>query len=437
MSGSTLILFVAVLLRACGAAIRTNSDRLPARTMGWVLSTTAAWVAAGAAGAWFPVWPVLLLGVVGAFVESGANRRQLWIGADVVVVAVSGVLSIPPLPLWPLLGTVVAVAGAGFVVDSLVNRSLKPVRIATLSLLLVLAACVGNGVMAPRPVAHVRSFSQMLLRMRLIPAFRIGVAPAFGGERVVLETGAVAWLEHPAGKGPFPGALIFHGAHPNGSRQPSASILRRALLDAGFVVLSVDHPGYGESPAPSPDANVAAWDPLPTVLSAFKSLRSMRDVDRIVAFGHSMGASDVLRLLSTQPKSINGVIFGAGMPDLRKMKSNHYWYRRFHIDRRMRRRISPDLFLEIRRRFYDNSRIVQRLPSDHDPIIVVRVGFEHSNIEATRDMLYEAIPGVKAIWDLDNSTHYFNSFGIADVVLGDTHVTRLLASRFRLLADEL
>ena len=78
-----------VLLTALGSGLQSQAalPPLPARTTGWILSTTAAWMAAGAAGAWFPVWPLLLLGVVGGFVDARAKSRQLWIAGDVVVVA--------------------------------------------------------------------------------------------------------------------------------------------------------------------------------------------------------------------------------------------------------------------------------------------------------------------------------------------------------------
>ena len=46
----------------------------------------------------------------------------------------------------------------------------------------------------------------------------------------------------------------------------------QALLEAGLVVLSVDHPGYGRSPLPSGDAGLAGWDPLPTERAGLAAL---------------------------------------------------------------------------------------------------------------------------------------------------------------------
>jgi hypothetical protein len=75
------------------------------------------------------------------------------------------------------------------------------------------------------------------------------------------------------------------------------------------------------------------------------------------------------------------------------------------------------------------------LPLDHAPVLFVRFGIEHPNIVATRDVLYNLIPGRKDIWDLHHSTHYFNAYGAEGLVIGDTRVTRILASRFRALVS--
>lgn len=262
---------------------------MPRYAVGWIFCTVAAWMAAGAAGAWFPLWPALVLGCI--------------------VVALAGLFSIPPLGLGPLMGTVVVVAVGGYAVDSLMDRFEKPVRVAMVLLLLLAGSVTLQA--SSHAAGHVRSFAKGLVYNGLIPILHIGVASPRTGDRVVLETGAVAWLEYPAGKGPFPGALFFHGAHHEGSQQPAAIIIRRALVGAGFVVLAVDHPGYGESPVPHPASDVAAWDPLPTARAALKTLRSRPDVDRLFALGHSMGAADVLRLLSVEPSLHGAVLLGA------------------------------------------------------------------------------------------------------------------------------
>jgi pimeloyl-ACP methyl ester carboxylesterase len=207
--------------------------------------------------------------------------------------------------------------------------------------------------------------------------------------------------------------------------------MRRALLDAGYVVLAVDYPGYGASPLPAPITELAAWDPLPTARAALQVLRTMPEVNGIVTIGHSMGTTDAMRLLSTESQLLGTMVFGAALPDPSK---DEFWYGRFHTDRRMRTRLPRELVQEIRRQFQDKGRPVSTLSPDHAPIVFVRFGVESVDTAATRDTLYNAIPGHKMVWDLTNFTHYFNTEHVAGVIVGDTQTIHMLTSWFRLLA---
>jgi len=433
VNGAVLLLSAALIVRTWGAAARIAWRQSLWRAVGWVLCALAGWLAAAAAGALFPLWPVLVLGIAGALLDLQGDRQELWSGADAIVVVVSGLFSVPRVEATVLIEITVLATAVGFAVDSLLRQSPKRVRVGTLVMLFL--ACISIGMARFPSIVWGASLLQEMSRNANL--LEIGIVPVCQGERIVLETGAVAWLERPPGEGPFPGALLFHGAHPDGSRQPSAIVLRRALLDAGFVVLSVDHPGYGESHAPSVDADIVAWDPMPTVLAALKTLRATKGVDGIFAFGHSLGATDVLRLSSVEPMLRGAAIFGAALGEsIESGEIAEYWYKRFHTDRRMNNWLTRERFLEIGNRFYDEGRLVKALHPDHAPILFVQFGFEHSNIAATRDALYDAIPGRKMRWDLVNSTHYFSSHKVAGLVIGDTQVARSLASRLRLLPSE-
>jgi hypothetical protein len=113
-----------------------------------------------------------------------------------------------------------------------------------------------------------------------------------------------------------------------------------------------------------------------------------------------------------------------------------FWYRRFHSDRGLQDHIPPAAYLDIRKRFYDRE-VVRALPPDHAPILFVRFEIEHANIVETRDALYAMIPGRKTAWNLANSNHYFSSKRAMGIVIGDTRVMPLLASKLRLFRGEL
>jgi pimeloyl-ACP methyl ester carboxylesterase len=431
MSGTVILLGGTLFLRVVGVAARKPPHGMLWRVVGWLLCSTAAWLAASAAGAWCPLWPALVVGVIGACSDLLLPRYALWFGADIVVVVLSGLFSIPPLPFVRLLAAALAIAGVGLGLDALLQQ--LPTWGGKATGVLTLATCIMLVLLRPAVVTRGMGSAWRYLQGHGVTCLLFfGLTPTHEGTRLVLATGAHVWLNQPAGAGPFPGALLFHGAHPDGSKQAAAVILRRALVDAGFVVLAVDHPGYGESPAPGAEAPVQAWDPLPTALAAFKLLRALPAVGRVSAFGHSMGATDVFRLLNAEPQVDYGVVFGASLGDSSDRAA--YWHERFHTDRRLRSRLSTERVLEIRRRFYEDGRFVQMLRANHAPIVVVRFGFEHASIVASRDDLYEAIPGRKYAWDL-KATHYFSSISVAGLVVGDTGVTRELAAWLRRLSS--
>lgn len=317
LSGQILLLIAALILRTSGAALRVRGGWVLVRSVGWVLCVTAAWMAAGAAGAWFPLWPVVVVGIIGAFVDVGWNHRQLWLASDIVIVTLCGIFSTPPLAYGLLAGAAGVAAAVGFSVDLVLLRSPRRVQntVLTVPLGAVIVLIVMITLLNPgkvfREIKMPIEYHGILWKM--FP--HIGVTPVHNGDRIVLETGAVAWLDRPPAGGTFPGALFFHGAHRDGSKQRAAVVARRALVDAGFIVLALDHPGFGESPMPSLDADVVAWDPLPTTFAAVTALRSMPDVDRIFAVGHSLGATDVFRLLAASGDLGGAVLLGASLGD--------------------------------------------------------------------------------------------------------------------------
>jgi len=384
-----------------------------------------------ATGALTPPWPALIAGVLAAILDDRRNTKALQIGLDAGGVIVSGVLSLPPLGPAVLAGGATAMAVLGLAVDRAYARAPLSLRIGlpTAAASLLLAAFL-----------HSRDSRRFVADLIIHVSPHVGLSPRWApaAERVALSTGAIAWLERPGGVGPRPGALLFHGAHWLGSHQHAAIIIRRALLDAGFTVLSVDHPGYGASPVPDLDADVDGWDPLPTAVAALQRLRSQADVEAVVVLGHSMGSGDVLRLLaadvegSADADAVRGAVLLGALLHTRQSR-DEYWYGRFHDDRQLRDRLSPERVKEIRARYYDNDRLVRTLAPSHAPILFVRFGREHAAVVATRDALYDLLPGAKATWDLDCS-HYFNSAEGLRLVVGDTRCGQRLAARLSLLA---
>jgi pimeloyl-ACP methyl ester carboxylesterase len=427
---AVVVLFLtAVILRVFGTVARQSAGAL-FYIVGWMLCAIAGWLMASAVGALSPLWLVFVLGVGGALIDFRRSRQVVWSGADALTVVSAGLLSVLRVDYIALLGFALVGTGIGFLIDLAICRSSNWLRVRALQTLIAVSVV---GVLVSAVKFSYPSQPRLLLAMlRNGGLLHSGILPVHEGKRIVLATGAVAWLDQPSSSGPFSAVLFFHGADTRGSRQSSAIVLRRALMDAGFAVLSVDHPGFGDSPVPTVDSEIAAWNPLPTGLSALETLRSIPGIDKIYVIGHSMGATDVLRLLRVDRRLAGAVIFGAALDD--SAGGSDYWYKRFHTDRRMRHYISRDQFMQIIGEYYNVRSFVQALPLDHAPLLFVRFSQDWPNIIAGREPLYNAIPGPKLDWTIIGSHHYFNSHQWALMILADTRVMRSLVDKFHHLS---
>jgi pimeloyl-ACP methyl ester carboxylesterase len=266
---------------------------------------------------------------------------------------------------------------------------------------------------------------------RMLP--HISILPPCQGERVELETGSVAWYDPPRFSSPRPAALVFHGADPRGSRQPAACSLRRALLDAGYGVLSIDHPGYGRSPAPGFDLDLSSWDPLVHQVAALEWLDARSDIDRLGTLaGHSMGAMDALRLVAEGRGGDAVFLFGMGLGggDAGPADAD-YWFERFHTDRGMSERLTVGQWEEIGVRYYHFDVLIRGVPSEHPLVVFVDFGWEWDDVAASRDPPFRAIPGEKVRWTLPHSSHYFNTFSWYGLHGADVRTIRSVSAGVR------
>src|SRR5262245_12848262 len=377
MNPQLSLLALAFLQRAAGG-MRYLPVHPLLRAIGWLSSLTAIWTAAGALGAWSPLWPAILLAALVAMLDCRRPPVLLCAAADLAVLAFCGLLSTGSSGLVEMLLPAIPLALAGCGVDRLMERSRQGLAASCLvlpGLLCLLIGLVGPSIPGGSPSALAGA------------ALRMGLAPAGEGRRITLSTGAAAWLEMPAAGGPRLGALFLHGARPHGSRQPAAFQVRRALLEAGLVVLSVDHPGYGASPVPPADSDLSAWDPLPTGEAALLALRKVSGVEGVIVVGHLTGAIDALRLLAADRTLSGAVLLGPEFPD-RQRETGTLGYSRFHSDRGMEKRISWRLYRRISRSFYDPEETVARLPAVHAPLLFVTFEEDDESTAAARDRLY-------------------------------------------------
>jgi dienelactone hydrolase len=134
---------------------------------------------------------------------------------------------------------------------------------------------------------------------------------------------AHALLYRPAGKGPFPLALIAHASTQNALRraqmpQPSYTALARHLVARGYAVLVPERLGHGrggpyvedQGDCADPDYEKAGRATAEQILHALAYMREQPFVGKggAIVIGHSAGGWGALALADQSPQFVSGVI---------------------------------------------------------------------------------------------------------------------------------
>jgi alpha-beta hydrolase superfamily lysophospholipase len=135
-------------------------------------------------------------------------------------------------------------------------------------------------------------------------------------DRVVLFHGfeTTVSIYDRGGPGPRPGIVLVHGNVWMGQKLSTYRVVAHFLAEAGFIVLTFDKIGFGESDDPygqGPAAVAAAYDKVAQVEKAVEYLIGNTDVDpdRITLLGHSGGVDQVLELGRQNNQIANIVIW--------------------------------------------------------------------------------------------------------------------------------
>lgn len=430
MTSMAIVLGVGLVMRFGGAVMKHSEHHLIVRSLGWVGCMLGVWLLASAVGAWSPIWVALAFAVIGIALQLRWNRVYVAIIVDIIAVITLARVSLPPLNTGTTIAAVAAISVTGWVLD----RFAAALNARSQRIVLIME-CVGVFAVAII-VVQVLPTMPVFAWHRICPttALHVSIVPTWASERVNLANGVVAWLEEPSGEGPHAAAVVFHGAHRDGAHQPAAKVLRRALLDAGFQVLSVDHPAFGLSAKPH-GIDIERWDSLPAVHKAIEIAIDAAEDRPVLAVGHSMGCLEVLRALSHSTEIDAAILFGGAVnvPPI----CNDAWAVRFHEDRQLKEPLPIEATVGIRDRMYNAETIALALSDDLPPVLFVRFGIEHDDVIQGRDVLAGMLPVEPETWDFQMATHYFNAWRRGGVLVADHRVARQLADRLHVIRVEL
>jgi dipeptidyl aminopeptidase/acylaminoacyl peptidase len=138
---------------------------------------------------------------------------------------------------------------------------------------------------------------------------------------------AEAYLTRPAGPGPFPLMILFHG-HTFGSIGGADTVVPEAeafASDLCYAGLAVSLPGYGATEVPPrTDPKIT----LNVVLDAVSLVKKLPWIDskRLYLYGYSRGAF-FASLLANRLEGIEGVVLQSGAYDLNRFYQETRWFR--------------------------------------------------------------------------------------------------------------
>lgn len=420
-----------LVVRFAGAVAREQDRHWIWRLIGWFSCMIGVWLMASAAGAWSPLWIALVFAAGGMVAHMAVKSAAVLFIADAALMLSLALDSIPSLEVELVLVLAAGAGMVGYVLDKAAAKLGRPVGSGVIALQCVgvVAVCAGFMKVAPTmPVFAWHAASPTAL-------LNVAVVPTYQVQKVDLAGGVVAWLDLPGNETARPTAVFFHGSHRDGAQQPAAQVMRRALLDAGFSVLSIDHPGFGASRLPE-DGDARKWDPLPAIGMALQMAREMAGDQLVVIVGHSMGCLDVMRTLAAHAPVIDAaVLFGGAVNVPRTDEAT--WEQHFYADRGITQLLDAKDVVAIRALLYDPSVIAKGLPDELPPIVFVRFGIEHENVAHGRDHLAAMFPTTLKYWDFDGATHYFNAWRRGGVLVADRSIAARLAERLKALRREL
>ena len=165
---------------------------------------------------------------------------------------------------------------------------------------------------------------------KTIPIEALSDIPAGVTLRFLFSTSgsnAEAYLTRPAGPGPFPLMILFHG-HTFESIGGAGSVVPEAeafASDLCYAGLAVSLPGYGASEVP------AGMDPeitLNVVLDGVSLVKKLPWIDstRLYLYGFSRGAF-FAALLANRVEGIQGIVLQSGAYDLNQFYQDTLWFR--------------------------------------------------------------------------------------------------------------
>jgi pimeloyl-ACP methyl ester carboxylesterase len=233
-------------------------------------------------------------------------------------------------------------------------------------------------------------------------------------------------LYSPPEKGIYPAILIVHGSSPEGRKSGLYRVLGKELSERGYVVMTVDMRGFGESDAPKQIDTLQAFDFPADIKTAAAYLVSLdnTDPDRIYTIGHSAGADQVLWAGIEDERVKKIIVIGPSRRIAERYGDEqkpefHYFQRRMTQYMSLSQTIPDPIFVGMAARADIEQHVGYFSSPAHKPLLLIDGGLEdHADLIFLQEF-YNSISEPKRYLNLPGSDHYGNTANWGRIVLYD------------------
>jgi pimeloyl-ACP methyl ester carboxylesterase len=289
-------------------------------------------------------------------------------------------------------------------------------------------------------IKKISSISQGSILDRRIYLDTYGEIVIFDNDDLTL----VSTIYKPEAPKKSPGIVLLHGSTPEGRKLGLYRLLGRELSDRGYVVLSMDLRGYGESDDPPDTDQITNFDQVEDVVKAIDYLGSTEFVDdtRIFIIGHSAGAVPAISAGVADDRIQKIIAFGPP----RRVKERswdenspefHYFQRRTMRYMRLKEPIPEFIFLKITQDNHIENYIDYFTGPNHKPLMLIDGQLESEDDKIYLQQLFSAFSEPKEYLSLMGGDHYVNVANIGPVVVFDQRLLSELVNEIdRWLSDD-
>ncbi len=265
------------------------------------------------------------------------------------------------------------------------------------------------------------------------------------GERIEFnepDLTIVGTLYKPDSASPAPAIVIVHGSSPEGRRLGIYRYLGKALSERGYVDLTIDLRGYGESGDPVLDGNPSLMNAEQDVLYAFDYLSSLSEVlpDQIFVIGHSGGSNEALEA-GIEDEGVRKIIL-IGPPRrveerISSEQGNEFDYFRRRLMRYMRldTPIPAEIYQEYSQSMQmENFSDYLMMPA-HKPLLLIDGELESEADRIYLEKFFESIAEPKSYFTLSGTDHYASIANFGSIVFYDKKVADDLVDKITTWLD--